>query len=166
MHGPKILGHSIHPALIVFPLGLLATAVVFDFLHLLTAQPVFAVITERVMVSGLIGGLIAALLVWIDWMAIPSHTREKGIGLAHGLVNSVVLLLFLGSWYARSNEPAQPEILATFFSTAGSGLALVGGWIGGELLERLDGSVHEKAETGPISITSVDRPTSVTRTAH
>jgi uncharacterized membrane protein len=35
----KALGHPIHQVLIVFPLGLLATAVVFDILRLITATP-------------------------------------------------------------------------------------------------------------------------------
>ena len=30
----KILGHPIHPLLIVLPLGLLSMAVIFDILHL------------------------------------------------------------------------------------------------------------------------------------
>jgi uncharacterized membrane protein len=29
----KLLGHAIHPMLIVFPLGLLVTSVVFDVIH-------------------------------------------------------------------------------------------------------------------------------------
>ena len=31
----KFLGHAVHPILIVFPLGLLATAVVFDIIYLI-----------------------------------------------------------------------------------------------------------------------------------
>jgi uncharacterized membrane protein len=32
----KLLGHPIHPMLIVFPLGLLGTAVIFDIVGLVT----------------------------------------------------------------------------------------------------------------------------------
>jgi uncharacterized membrane protein len=32
----KLLGHPVHPMLIVFPLGLLATAVIFDIIGLAT----------------------------------------------------------------------------------------------------------------------------------
>ena len=32
----KLLGHPIHPMLIVFPLGLLASSVILDVLHLIT----------------------------------------------------------------------------------------------------------------------------------
>src|SRR5205823_9064305 len=35
----KLLGHSVHQMLIVFPLGLLATAVIFDIISLITGRP-------------------------------------------------------------------------------------------------------------------------------
>ncbi len=35
----KILGHPIHQMLIPFPLGLLATGVVFDIIHLVVSEP-------------------------------------------------------------------------------------------------------------------------------
>jgi uncharacterized membrane protein len=34
----KIAGHPVHPMLIVFPLGLLATAVIFDIITLSTSD--------------------------------------------------------------------------------------------------------------------------------
>jgi uncharacterized membrane protein len=145
MHGPKILGHSIHPILIVFPLGLLATAVVFDFIHLLGGAATFALVAYWMIAAGLVGGVLAAVFGWIDWIAIPTGTRAKGIGLAHGVVNSVVMLLYAGSLLSRYNDPLRPEILSTVFSTVGAGIALVGGWLGGELVERLGVSVHEGA---------------------
>jgi hypothetical protein len=39
----KAFGHAVHPMLIVFPLGLLTTAVVFDILWLITHRAGFAV---------------------------------------------------------------------------------------------------------------------------
>ena len=38
----RAAGHSVHPVLIVYPLGLLSTAVVFDILGLITDRPGFA----------------------------------------------------------------------------------------------------------------------------
>ena len=32
----KLFGHAVHPFLIVFPLGLLSTAVIFDVIYLVT----------------------------------------------------------------------------------------------------------------------------------
>ena len=39
----KILGHAMHPILIVFPLGLLATAVIFDIIYLITGNHFYGI---------------------------------------------------------------------------------------------------------------------------
>ena len=43
----KILGHPIHPILIVFPLGLLATSVIFDIVGLVSQVPRWAEFAAR-----------------------------------------------------------------------------------------------------------------------
>jgi len=63
----KALGHAIHPMLIPFPLGLLATAVVFDIVYLITDRPGFATAAAYMIAAGIIGGLLAAPFGWIDW---------------------------------------------------------------------------------------------------
>ena len=141
----KFLGHGIHPIVIVFPLGLLATGVVFDIIYLVWGNPGMASVAYWMISSGLIGGLIAAPFGWIDWFAIPSDTRAKTIGLMHGLSNIVALLLFAGSWWMRNDLPERPETLASILSFIGFGVAGIGGWLGGELVERLGVSVHEGA---------------------
>jgi uncharacterized membrane protein len=73
----KFLGHAIHPIMIVFPLGLLATAVVFDIIYLIWGSRDMASVAYWMMAAGIIGGLIAAPFGLIDWLAIPSGTRAK-----------------------------------------------------------------------------------------
>ena len=150
----KILGHGIHPILIVFPLGLLATGVVFDVIHLIWGNPLMATVAYWMIAAGIIGGFLAAPFGWIDWFGIPSGTRAKSVGLMHGLVNVTVLLLFIGSWWLRRDAPERPEMLASVLSFAGAALALVGGWLGGELVERLGMGVHDGA--------NLDAPSSLT----
>lgn len=65
----KIAGHAAHPILIVFPLGLLATAVIFDVVYLLTDNSTFVLVSYWMIVAGLLGGLAAAVPGWIDWFA-------------------------------------------------------------------------------------------------
>src|SRR5919206_4475280 len=100
----KVFGHAIHPMLIPFPLGLLATAVVFDIVYLSTDRAGFAIAAAYMIGAGIIGGLLAAPFGWIDWFRIPAGTRAKSVGLVHGLGNVVVLLLFVGSWWLRHGE--------------------------------------------------------------
>lgn len=141
----KLFGHAIHPILIVFPLGLLATGVVFDAIYLFTGNTSLATVAYWMIVAGIIGGALSTPFGWIDWFAIPSGTRAKSVGLTHGVGNVVVLLLFIGSWWLRRDAPDRPEMLDHILSFAGAGLALFTGWLGGELVERLGVGVDNGA---------------------
>ena len=87
----KILGHPIHPILIVFPLGLLATAVIFDIVGLVSRDPRWAEFATYLTAAGVVGGLLAAIPGTIDWLAIPRGTRAKRVGLIHGVGNVIVV---------------------------------------------------------------------------
>ena len=141
----KIFGHAIHPIMIVFPLGLLATAVIFDIIYLVTANHTWPVVSFWMIVAGIIGGLVAALFGLIDYLYIPSGTRAKRIGLYHALVNVAAIVLFALSLMWRWSVPDTPATPALLFSFAGVLVALVGGWFGGELVERLGVSVYPDA---------------------
>jgi uncharacterized membrane protein len=141
----KALGHAIHPMLIPFPLGLLATAVVFDIVYLSTDRAGFAVAAAYMIGAGIIGGLLAAPFGWIDWFRIPAGTRAKSIGLVHGLGNIVVVVLFAVSWLLRANNGWDPTAWALVCSFAAVVLAVVTAWMGGELVERLGVGVDEGA---------------------
>jgi uncharacterized membrane protein len=131
--------------LIVFPLGLLATAVIFDVIHLITTNTLWSEIAFWMIAAGIIGGLTAAVFGLIDWLGIPANTRAKRIGLLHGGGNVVVVVLFAGSWLLRRDNPAAPETVALILSFLGVGLALFTGWLGGELVTRLAVGVDEGA---------------------
>ena len=151
----KLFGHAIHPVMIVFPLGLLATGVVFDVIYLIWGNPTMATVAYYMIAAGIIGGFLAAPPGWIDWFAIPAGTRAKSVGLIHGIGNNIVLLLFIGSWWLRRDAPERPEMLASLLSFAGAGLALITGWLGGELVERLGVGVDDGAHLdAPNSLTS------------
>jgi uncharacterized membrane protein len=133
----KLLGHPIHPMLIVFPLGLLATAVAFDVVGLVQGENSWFGISYWMIAAGIVGGLLAAIFGLIDWLAIASGTRAKRIGLLHGATNVVVTLLFIASWFLRGAPGQTPGTGALACSFIGVVLALVGGWLGGELVDRL-----------------------------
>ncbi len=157
----KLLGHPIHPMLIVFPLGLLATAIIFDIVHLVNGAPIMAEVAFWLISAGIIGGLIAAPFGTIDWLAIPSGTRAKRVGALHGGGNVLVLLLFAVSWWLRRDAPAQPPMEALLVSFVGASLALVTAWLGGELVDRLGIGVYDDANSNAPS--SLDRGRSTER---
>ena len=154
----KLFGHAIHPILIVFPLGLLGTAVVFDVIYLVWGSGLMAAVAFWMMTAGIIGGLLAAPFGLIDWLYIPSGTRAKTIGAMHGIVNLIVLILFAVSWWIRHDLPERPEMFARILAFLGLVLALVAGWLGGELVERLGVGVDEGANLdAPNSLTTSTR---------
>ena len=125
----KLLGHALHPILIVFPLGLLTTGVIFDLVYLIWGNQQMLFVAYWMIAAGIIGGLLAAVPGWIDWFAIPTETRAKSVGLLHGVGNVFVLLLFMGSWWLRHyDNSVQPTTLGYTLSFAGFALAGLTGW--------------------------------------
>lgn len=142
----KLFGHAIHPQLIVLPLGLLAAAVVFDLLALITGNTVLAEVGYWNIVAGIIGGLAAAIFGLVDWLAVPGGTRAKTVGLWHGVGNVVVVGLFAVAWLLRSGAANHsPNGLPILLEVVAVLLALVTGWLGGELVQRLAIGVDEGA---------------------
>jgi len=132
--------------LIVFPLGLLVTAVIFDVLFLITDRAGFATASAYMIATGIIGGLAAAVFGLIDWLAIPQGTRAKRVGTLHGLGNVVVVVCFAISWALRAGaDQWRPGALALVFSFAGLVLGGATSWLGGELVERLGVGVDDGA---------------------
>ncbi|HEY8311116.1 MAG TPA: DUF2231 domain-containing protein [Gemmatimonadaceae bacterium] len=141
----RLFGHPIHQMLIVFPLGLLATGVIFDIIGLVTHDGKWPTIAFYMIAAGVIGGLVAAIFGFIDYLAIPAATRAKHIGRLHGLGNLLVVVLFAVSWYLRVPDMTAPQTLALVLSFAGVVLALFTGWLGGELVDRLGVGVSDGA---------------------
>ncbi len=152
----KLFGHPIHPMLIVFPLGLLVMSLIFDLVRAATGDADFSIAAYWCIAAGIIGGLLAAVFGLVDWLAIPSGTRAKRVGVLHGAGNVVVVLLFAVSFLLRARaggwDPTVPALICSF---VGFGLAGITGWLGGELVERLGIGVDDGA--------NVDAPSSLAR---
>ena len=151
----KLLGHPIHQMLIVFPLGMFSTAVIFDVIHLINGGPMWSIVSYWMIAAGIIGGLCAALFGVIDWSKIPSGTRANRLGILHGLGNVAVVSLFVVSWWLRRPDPGNPSVAAISFMVVGAGLSLVTGWLGGELVDRLGVGVDDGA--------NLDAPSSLSK---
>ena len=142
----KLLGHPIHPMVIVLPLGLFIAAVVFDALYLWRGLPAFATVAYWNIAAGVVGGLLAAVFGAIDWVAIPAGTRAKRIGLLHGGSNVVVVLLFAVVWLMRGDMPDPgPTTILFLLEVMALALGSVAGWLGGELVDRLGVGVDDGA---------------------
>src|SRR5437868_1504081 len=97
----NLLGHPVHPMVIVFPLGLLPTAVACDIIFLVTHNPRWGHIAYWLVAAGVLSGLFAAIFGFADWLGLPNGTRAKRIGLWHAIVMDSVIILFATSWWLR-----------------------------------------------------------------
>src|SRR5205085_2113569 len=141
----KVLGHPIHPMLVVLPLGLFIGAVVFDGIYLWRGSTTVATVGYWNIAGGIVGGLLAAVFGLIDWLAIPARTRAKRVGLWHAGSNVIAIAAFAWVWWMRYNGGRATtgglftiEVVALVFGA-------VGGWLGGELVDRLGVGVDEGA---------------------
>jgi uncharacterized membrane protein len=142
----KLVGHPIHPMLVVFPLGLFIVAIICDILYGLSQQTTFALVAFYDIAAGIIGGLIAAVFGFLDWLAVPDGTRAKRLGLLHGLGNVIIVVLFAISWLMRASDPTHlPTATAFVLGLVAIGLALITSWVGGELVNRMGVGVDRGA---------------------
>jgi hypothetical protein len=108
-------------------------------------------------------GLLAAVFGLIDWLAIPAGTRAKTIGLWHAASNVVAIAGFgFVCWVRYSSGQLAPtsglftlEVIALLFGA-------VGGWLGGELVDRLGVGVDTGANLDAPNSISGRRPSRVT----
>src|SRR5262249_23382112 len=138
------------------PLGLLPTAVIFDIAYLSSHNAQWTEISYWLIAVGILGALLAAVFGIVDWVAIPAGTRAKRIGMLHGGGSLVVVGLFVASWYLRDRAAGIPSTLAITLGFIGVALAVVTGWLGGELVDRLGVGVDEGA--------NLDAPSSLSHT--
>jgi uncharacterized membrane protein len=162
----KLFGHPIHQMLVVLPLGVLAMSLIFDLLARIAGWTRLHEAAFYMIAAGIISGLVAAVFGFIDFLGIPNGTRAKRIGRLHGLGNVVVVALFAASWFLRRDDPPRPETLAIVLSAAAAALAMLTGWLGGELVDRLGVGVDDGANldapsslSGPVPAREATRRT-------
>ncbi len=141
-----LLGHPIHQMLVAVPLGAFVTAVVLDVVTMFRPISELSITAFWSLVIGSIGAVLAAIFGLVDWTKIPKHTRAKRVGVFHALTNVAVLTLFVVAALLRVDRDyyfVSGSILA--IELVAFALAGLGGWLGGELVDRMGIGVHEGA---------------------
>lgn len=137
----QLLGHPVHQLLVLFPGGLLFSAVLVDLSTLVGTGPRAVQLAHDLLALGLAGGLLAAPFGWLDWRRIPRGTRAHRVGALHGGGNAVALSLFALGWFLR--EEGLPPSAAVLALSLAAGACMLGTvWLGGELVNRLGVGVH------------------------
>jgi uncharacterized membrane protein len=162
----KLVGHPIHPMLVVLPLGLLSIGLLCDVIYLVGGDRTFANVAFWDITFGILGGLAAAIFGLADWLQIPSDTRAKRIGAMHGIGNLIIVVLFIISWILRLADHAYaPNLVPFILALIGVILALGTQWLGGELVFRLRIGVDDIANANATSSLTGEPSRSRDRTA-
>jgi uncharacterized membrane protein len=152
----RFLGHALHPMMVVMPLGMLAGSVAFDLVFFATRVPIFSRVSFWNLTGGIATALLAALIGLIDLLATPPRTRARRVGVAHLLVMLGAVLMFLISWATRLYLQFLAVTAGQFvLSVIALVLLSIGGWLGGELVERFGVGVYSGA--GPDASLSLSR---------
>ena len=128
--GGKWLGHPIHPALVMIPIGTWSSAVALD---LAGHQPAAA---RRLIALGTAAAPAAIATGWSDWSTLD--TVQRRVGLLHAAANATAVTLFSLSYWRRrtvTDQFARGTGLFGLLAAAG------GGAIGGHLVYRLRANV-------------------------
>lgn len=129
LHGQP-LGHPLHPILIHLPLGGWVVAGILDFLPG-ASTPEREHAADVALLIGTVGGVGAIAAGWTDWANTRGQARRTG--LIHGAVNETAFALNAASLLARRRGHRK---LGKALSGSALGLAMAGGFLGGQLVYR------------------------------
>src|SRR5437763_16434513 len=140
LHGTRLLGHPLHPALTDVPLGAWSAGIAADYIaHFFPQLPPVA--GDFALLVGFLSGLAAAAAGYTDFH--ETFAQERRVAMTHGLTMTVILVLDLVSLLVRfggGNRAAAVAIAAVAI-----GLALCGAYLGRHLTFGFGTSVNHNA---------------------
>ncbi len=148
MAGPY--GHPLHPLLVTVPIGAWVASLVFDIgSHLADRPGTLADGSLWLIAIGVIGALAAAMVGFLDLLAIPTGTRAFRTGLVHMSLNLTVTLAYALGFAWRHGAYGHDAAVGSgqlALSSASLAVLAVSGFLGGKLAYRY--GVRVAAESG------------------
>jgi nitrite reductase/ring-hydroxylating ferredoxin subunit/uncharacterized membrane protein len=156
MHGTKVLGHPLHPALTDLPMGAWAVGVAADLAAHFTARvPTEA--GDLALAVGLGGAALSAVTGYTDFH--ETFGQERRVALAHGGLMTVVVVVESLSLGLRSWAGPDAHATAVGLSITGLALAVGASWLGGHLVFGMGTMVNRSAFLdGPEEFVAVGAP--------
>ena len=142
-------GHPLHPILVAFPIAFFIGTLLFDVLGTIKNEDSYRRTGFYLEILGIAFAVLAAIPGIIDYFFIvpPKSSGKKRAG-QHGVLNVLMLIIFIGVWFYRQNSAASSFVI---LSAEGVGVILIGisGWLGGTLVHRNQiGVDHRYASAG------------------
>lgn len=143
-----IAGHPLHPLLVTFPIAFLVGALLTDLASQGTSDAFWARASTWLIGAGLVGGILAALAGFIDFIA-SERIRSLSLGWYHFIGNALALILSAVSLYLRVSSEAPivtgSELLLSILVVV---IFAVTGWLGGEMVFRHGVGMTREHHTG------------------
>ena len=132
-------GHPLHPILVTVPIGAWVSSLVFDLASHVIADPGFLARGSLWLIGlGVVGALAAALVGFLDLLAIPTGTPAFRTGLVHAGLNLVVTAGYLSGFLWRRTSDLSISVGWGPLALSAACLAAlaVSGYLGGMLAYR------------------------------
>lgn len=133
----SVRGHPIHPALIPFPFAFLTGAFAFDAAGKFFERPSWWTTGSHLAAAGVVMALVAAVPGFVDYFfTVPPRSTGKRRATRHMIVNLSAVALVAVAWFVRRELLLEPNVLVLSLELGALGLLIVGGWMGGTLVNR------------------------------
>ena len=130
-------GHPYHPILVTVPIGAWVCSLVFDISSHIVDRPGFLTQgSEWLIAIGILGALVAAVVGFLDLLAIPRGTAALRTALVHMSLNLSVTVAYLINFlwrhgdYADGGSVSAGPLILSVVALAALG---VSGYLGGKL---------------------------------
>jgi uncharacterized membrane protein len=123
---------------VALPIGAWVSSLVFDIIARVSSdEVVFSRGAYWLIGIGVIGAALAAIFGLMDFLTIPKGTRAASTATAHMMLNTVVLVLFIVSYFLRRSDGGETaEVTPFVLSIIGLAILSVSGWLGGRMAYR------------------------------
>jgi uncharacterized membrane protein/nitrite reductase/ring-hydroxylating ferredoxin subunit len=129
-------GHPLHPIVVSIPIAFFIGTLGFDVLGILYNRTDFHSTAKYLEIAGIGFALLAAIPGIIDYIFIvPPKSSAKKRATKHGLVNLLMLIIFVTALVLRLQENISLTVV-TGLELAGVILLSISGWLGGTLVYR------------------------------
>lgn len=146
------LGHPLHTVITDIPLGAWTVAVLFDIIYIFNRTRGWSAAADVTILVGFIAALVAVITGYTDWN--DTYGRERRVGVAHGLLNTTVVVIYFVSLIIRATGGSRG--LAILLAFLGYALVLTAAYLGGDLVFAIGTGVNHHAwQTVPEKFTKV-----------